>query len=212
MSYSQAAICNIALGHLGINRLITDLEAERTSKAQAQACITHYDLALEVTLKAHRWPFAQRIVSPATISGFESDVWAYAYRAPSDYLKAHFINRTEANPMGERFDVGGDTSGAIIYTNAEDAVLDYTARVTQPGLYPADFVEALAYQLAIRVAQPLSADESLRQVARDGYRRSITEAMATAGNEGRGIEPPQDEFLAARSVSVEPWRQTTSGI
>ena len=212
MSYSQAAICNIALGHLGINRLITDLESERTSKAQAQACITHYDLALEVTLKAHRWPFAQRIATLATISGYDGTVWLYAYRAPSDFLTAHTITRTEANPQGERFQVGGDSSGAIIYSNAEDAILDYTARVTQPGLYPADFVEALAYQLAIRVAQPLSAEESLRQVARDGYRRAIGEAMTTAANEGRGIEPPVDEFLAARSVSVDPWRQTTSGI
>jgi len=212
VSYSQAAICNIALGHLGINRLITDLESERTSKAQAQACITHYDLALEVTLKAHRWPFAQRVVALATISGFTSDVWTYAYRAPSDFLAAHTINRTEANVQGERFQVGGDASGAIIYTNAEDAVLDYTARVTQPGLYPADFVEALAYQLAIRVAQPLSAEENLRQVARDGYRHAITEAMTTAANEGQGTEPPADEFLAARSVSTDPWRQTTSGI
>ncbi len=202
MSYSQAAICNIALGHLGINRLITDLEAERTSKAQAQACITHYDLALEVTLKANRWPFAQRIATLATISGFTSDVWTYAYRAPSDYLTAHTINRTEANPLGERFEIGGDASGGIIYTNAEDAVLDYTARVTQPGLYPADFVEALAYQLAIRVAQPLAAEESLRQVARDGYRRAISEAMTTAANEGAGVEPPEDEFITARGLTT----------
>jgi len=203
VSYSQAAICNIALGHLGINRLITDLESERTSKAQAQACITHYDLALEVTLMAHRWPFTQRIETLATISGYDGTVWAYAYRAPSDMLTAHSINRLDSDPQGERFQVGGDASGAIIYTNAEEAILDYTARVTQPGLYPADFVEALAYQLAIRVAQPLSAEESLRQAARDGYRRAIGEAMTTAGNEGQGQEPPEQDFLASRGIASE---------
>lgn len=201
MSYSQAAICNIALGHLGINRLITDLDADRS--AQAQACRTHFDLAVEVTLKAYRWPFAQRVDTLATISGFESDVWLYAYRAPSDYLKAHVINRTVSNPAGERFEVGGDTSGAIIYTNAADAVLDYTAAATQPGLFPADFVEALAYQLAIRTAQPLAAEESLRQAARDGYRRAISEALTTAGNEGQGQDPAQDPFLVARGMSAE---------
>lgn len=202
MSYSQAAICNIALGHLGINRLITDLESERTSRAQAQACITHYDLALEVTLKAHRWPFAQRIATLATLSGYDGDVWTYAYRAPSDYLKAHTINRIDADPQGERFEIGGDASGAVVHTNAADAVIDYTARVAQPGLYPADFVEALAYQLAIRVAQPLSAEEGLRQAARDGYRRAISEAMTTAANEGQGQEPPDCGFLTARGLST----------
>lgn len=201
MSHSKAGICNVALGHLGINRLITDFDADESK--QAQACRTHYDLALEVTLKAHRWPFAQRIVALATISGFESDVWTYAYRAPSDYLKAHTINRTEANPIGERFEPGGDDSGGIIYTSAEDAILDYTARLAQPGIYPADFVEALAYQLAIRVAQPLSAEESLRQVARDGYRNAVREAMATAANEGQGQVPPVCDFLAARGVTTE---------
>jgi hypothetical protein len=203
VSYSQAAICNIALGHLGINRLIIDLESERTSKAQAQACITHYDLALEVTLKAFRWPFAQRIATLAVISGYSGTVWAYGYRAPSDCLTAHAINRTEANPQGERFEVGGDANGAIIYTNAEDAVLDYTASVTQPGIYPADFVEALAYQLAIRVAQPLSAEESLRQVAKNGYRDAIAEAMTNSANTGAGLEQPDDGFLATRGLATE---------
>lgn len=201
MSYSQAAIANIALGHLGINRLISDLDGDRSP--QAQAMRTHYDLALEVTLRAHRWPFAQRVATLAQIADCESAVWAYAYRDPSDCLTAHVVNRSDANPFGERFEVGGDASGSIIYTNAVEAVLDYTARVTQPGLFPADFVEALAFQLAIRAAQPLAAEEGLRQTARTGYRNAIAEAMTTAGNAGAGQEPPQDEFIAARSLTPE---------
>lgn len=203
MSYSQADICNIALGHLGINRLITDLEAERTNKAQAQACATHYALALEITTKAARWRFAQRVATLATISGYEGAVWTFAYRAPSDYLLAHVINRTIGNPLGEPFEIGGDASGSIIYTNAEAAVLDYTAKADAPGLYPADFVDALSYQLAIRLAQPLAAEESLRQVARDGYRLAIGAAMAAAANEGRGQEPPECDFLAVRNLTTE---------
>lgn len=202
MSYSQAAICNLALGHLGNTRLIADLESEQST--QAKACRTHYDLALEVTLKAHRWPFAQRIASLAQLADFESDVWRYAYRLPTDYLKAHVINRSDGYPAGDRFEIGGDASGGVLYTHAAEAVLDYTARVTQPGLYPADFVEALSYQLAIRIAQPLAAEESLRQVAKNGYRDAITEAMTTAGNEGAGQAPAEDPFLAARGLTVEP--------
>lgn len=200
MSYTQAAIANIALGHLGINRLISDLEAERTSKAQAQAIATAWDLALEVTLKAHPWPFAQRSVALAALNGFESEVWTYAYRTPTDCLLAHTVNPVVGNPIGERFETGGDGAGGLIYTDAADAILYYTARVTQVGLFPADFVEALAYQLAIRAAQPLAAEESLRQEARNGYRRAIPEAMANGAREGQGQEPPVDSWLSTRTT------------
>lgn len=203
MSYTQAAICNIALGHLGINRLIADLESERTSKAQAQACITHWDMALEVTLKAHRWPFAQRVATLAILSGYAGTAWAFAYRAPVDLLTPHIINRIDGDPVGERFELGGDTAGGVIYTNASDAVLNYTANVTQTGLFPADFVESLAWQLAIRVAQPLAADEGLRVAARNGFKASITEAVTTAANSGQGQEPPECDYLAARSTLTE---------
>lgn len=201
MSYDKADIFNLALGHLGVSKLVTDPEGDTST--QAKTCRLHYDLALDVTLKAHRWPFAQRVATLATLSGYESDVWTYAYRAPSDMLKPHTINRLASDPQGQRFEEGGDTSGGIIYTDAEDAILDYTALVTNTGLFPADFVEALALQLAIRAAQPLAADESLRQVARNGYKDAITEAMATAANSGVGQEPPECDFLAARSTLSE---------
>jgi hypothetical protein len=201
MSYSKTAICNVALGHLGINRLIADADAD--ASPQAQACRTHYALALEVTLKAHRWPFAQRVATLATISGYTSDVWTYAYRGPTDLLLAHTINRTSSRPQGERFERGGDASGAVLYSDAEDAILDYTAAVTSTGLYPADFVEALAYQIAIRTAQPLASEEGLRQAARKGFTDAITQAMASAGNESMGQEPSDGEFLAAREVAKD---------
>ena len=199
MSYSKAAICNIALGHIGINRAILDLDAD--GSAQGLACRTNFTIALETTLRAHRWSFAKRTATLATISGYSSNAWAYAYRLPSDFLYAASINRSEADPSGEPYEMGGDTSGPVLYTNAEDAELDYIANVTLPGLYPADFVDALAAQLASRIAQPLAAIESLRQAAESLFRGYVTRAMADQGNESVGLEPEQSAFLAARGYA-----------
>jgi hypothetical protein len=198
MSYSKTAICNLALGIIGNNREITDLEGDRS--AQATACRVHYDIALDTTIRAHQWPFAKRTATLATIASYESDVWKYAYRVPSDFLYAVAINRTESNPNGERYETGGDSSGGVLYSNAEDAALDYIANVTTPGIYPPDFVDALSAQLAVRICPPLSAVESLRQAAMAMFNSKITQAMACAGNESPGLESEESIFLAARGT------------
>lgn len=198
MSYSKAAIFNMALSNIGNNREIIDPDGDRS--AQATACRVNYDVALDTTLRAHRWTFAKRTASLATIASYTSDVWLFAYRVPADFLYATVINRTDANPNGERYEMGGDSSGIVLYSNAEDAVLDYIARVTTPGVYPPDFVDALAAQLAVRVCPPLSAVESLRQAASAMFDRKISEAMANAGNESLGHESEKSAFLAARGT------------
>lgn len=202
MGYSKTAICNMALGIIGNNREITDLEGDRS--AQATACRIHYDIALDTTLRAHRWPFAKRSALLATVAGFESNVWAYSYRVPSDYLYALYVNRTDANPTGERYEMAGDSSGIVLHSNAEDANFEYIAKVTTTGVYPPDFVDALAAQLAIRVCPPLSAVESLRQAATEMFKNKITQAMANAGNESAGQESEESIFLAARGVVGQP--------
>lgn len=199
MSYSQAQICTIALGNIGINKIIEDLDADESS--DGHACQTHYAAALETTLKAWRWPFAQRSVALATISSYDGDQWYYAYRAPSDYLLAHAVNPLQEDPVGQPYQIGGDDSGLIIYTDAPDAILAYTALISQPGLYSADFVDAIAWQLAIRIAMPLAAAEGYRQAARQGYIAAIAAANTNTGNESRPAIDPDGAFVTARGLN-----------
>jgi hypothetical protein len=196
MSFSQAAICNLALGHLGMSATIDDFDADESTAGLA--CRTHWDIAVGTALRAIHWPFAKRVVSLATVSGYDSEVWNYAYRAPSDYVRASGVNLTRDDPVGEDYEIGGDSSGHTVLTDAEDAVLTYTSRVVNTGLYPDAFVDVLAYALAIRLAQPLTAAESYRQAARQGYRTALGIAMADVGNET--VRRPNDDgpFVAAR--------------
>ena len=199
MSFSQAAICNIALGHLGMSATIDDFDADESTAGLA--CRTHYDLALGIALRALRWPFADREVALATISGYDSLVWDYAYRAPTDYVIAWGVNLTMDDQVGESFEIGGDASGHTVLTDAEDAVLTYTALVTNTGLYPPHFVDVLAYALAVRLAQPMTAEESYRQAARQGYRTALGDARAAVGNERIARPTGDGPFVAAREVT-----------
>jgi hypothetical protein len=199
MSFSQAAICNIALGHLGMSATIDDFDADESTAGLA--CRTHYDLALGLTLRALRWPFADREVALATISGYDSPVWDYAYRAPADYVIAWGVNLTKDDQVGEEYEIGGDASGHTVLTDAEDAVLTYTALVTNTGLYPPAFVDVLAYALAMRLAQPLTAEENYRQAARQGYRTALSEARTDVGNERVSRSADDGPFIAAREVT-----------
>lgn len=194
--FSKPAICNIALGNVAINRLIIDFDADTSS--QAQLCRSFYDLALETVLLARRWKFAQYEVAPGIISSFDSERWQYAYRMPSDALRVHTVNATADNPEGEPFEVGGDSTGGVIYCDVADAVVQYTANVTNSGLYSTDFVMSLGWRLAMFIAPGMSANESLRQAASKGYDLSITEADTAAGNEGMPGVPDEGAFLKDR--------------
>lgn len=196
MSFSQADICNLALGHLGVTRLIEDLDTDTTT--QAQAIRTQWDLSLAATLKARPWPFARRLASLASITN-TSNVWAYAYRLPADYLLALALNRIDGDPIGERYEISADATGGILFANVDEADLEYTALITSTGLYPVDFVDALSFKIAERIAHPLAASDALREGARRGFRSAINEAMANAGNEAHGQQPQTDPFTAART-------------
>jgi hypothetical protein len=198
MSYSQAAICNIALGHLGISASIDDLEADESTNGQV--CRTHFDIALDMLLRAHWWPFARREQELAVVAGYSSAIWAYAFRAPSDYLLGRGINLTAQDAVGDEFEVGGDSSGTLILTDVEEATLVYTAKVANTGLYPPAFIDCLSWGLACRIAQPLSADESYRATARTEYRKAVAAAMTNIGNEQIARAESDGAFVAAREV------------
>lgn len=196
--FSKPAICNIAIGNVAVNRLIVDFDNDTSS--QAQLCRTYYNLALETALLARRWKFAQYEVAPGVIAGFESERWQYAYRMPADALRVHTVNATMDNPEGEPFEVGGDATGGVIYTDVADATIQYTANVTNTGLYSTDFVASLGWRLAMYIAPGLSASENLRQAAKVGYEHSITEADTAAGNEGMPGTPDEGAFLKDRGA------------
>lgn len=198
---SETEIANLALSHLGTAKEIANLETEQSQ--EASACRRYYDISRDATLRDFPWPFATKIIAVGLVEEDPNDEWDYSYRVPSDCVKVRRIlsgDRVDNVDTQEPYRIVHDDSGALIYTDKEDAEIEYTLRVEDPGLYPSDFTMALSYRLAMYIAPRLTAGDPYRlgdKVMRL-YEIEISRARATSVNEERIEKLSESEFMKAR--------------
>lgn len=173
----------MALGYLGDDATVSSLSPPEGS-AQADHCARFYPIARDSLLEMHAWGFATRRASLALLSASPPSSWKYAYAQPADALNLLSILAPNAsddysaglaaygsvtgvtnNSLGtytpQPFTSEVDSTGAaVIYTNQENAVLRYTALVTDPTQFSPLFTEALAWLLASKLAGPILKGET----------------------------------------------------
>jgi hypothetical protein len=91
-------------------------------------------------------------------------------------------------------------AGALLYTDEEDAALEYTRLVTDTDLYPYEFSEAMACMWAYLAAPALTGGDSsgLGQKAFQLFQREVSTAIARDANKRQTDEPPASEFTRNR--------------
>lgn len=158
---SKVEIANMALGHLGIGKTISNLETERSENALRAKLF--YAPALEATLKAYDWPFATKTAFLALISTDESAdaIWKYTYRYPTDCIKhRHIVPAKDVYtvPGIVRIpcQIGDDETGLTIMTNEKTARSEYTKRSENPVLYSYLFANTVSFLLAFYMAPGLT--------------------------------------------------------
>jgi hypothetical protein len=98
------------------------------------------------------------------------------------------------------FRIVRDVSGRLIYTDAEDAVIEYTRDETNPELFTPDFTLALSYFLAVQIAPRLTAGDpfKLSEKVLNFYLAHLSRAKAIARNEEQMEQEPESEFTRGR--------------
>lgn len=193
-------LCNIALGRLGISIFIANLETEQSN--EARVCRIFYDTVRDRVLEDFPWSFAKRTRDLQDI-GTPPASWAYRYRYPNDCLFARSVQVAGAGaPLKPiPFEKVEDESagGLAICTDAFPAELVYTARITNAALYTAQFVNALAWALAVDIAAPLSAAPNMAEKAASAYAAALLKAGAIDLNEGQEkASEIESDFITAR--------------
>jgi len=212
---SEVDICNLALGHLGDKATVASLDPPEGS-AQAEHCARFYPVARDALLEIHEWDFATK---RALLSELENtwDMWQYAYAKPSDCLRVLAVLQTEATSdysmtssptytaegivteratgyAPQEFACEIDATGnSIILTNQEDAVVRYTAFVTDTTRFSPLFISTLSWHLAALLAGPiLKGDAGRAEAKRCEQMASLWLAKATASDSNqRKVRPPQ---------------------
>lgn len=198
---SDTELANMALGHLGQSPLSGDLESDRSNSAKVMR--TFFETTRGCVLRDFPWGFAQRLVTLAPVEEDPNSEWGFSYRMPVDCFMPRRIpsgirNETLADRIPYR--TIGDDSGTLILTDQEDAELEYTARVTNPALYPADFCMAFSLRLAAYGAPLLTSGDKFQLGTRayQLYMAEIARAKANNANESVPDYPPDSEFISVR--------------
>lgn len=173
---SEVDICNLALSHLGERAVITSINPPDQSKYAADAG-QFYTLARDATLEFFVWDFATVRVQLAAVTN-DVQSWQYAYQLPSDCLKPREV--FEVGSADDHADFPFLVENRTLYTNVEDAVLRYTRKVTDTGLFSPGFVSACSVLLASYMAGPVTKSQ---KVANELFARfTAMGRMAAASN------------------------------
>lgn len=193
---SEVDICNLALSYLGDEATVASLDPPEGS-SQADHCARFYPIARDIMLDSHKWNFNTRRATLALLSTAAPSPWAYAYAAPADALDLIGVLAADAaddNSLGVRgaytpqpFVAEVDATGVtVIYANQADAVLRYTAHVTDSTKFSPLFVHALTMSLASMLAGPVLKGETgvkAAMVWADRAEKAMAKAAASDANQ-----------------------------
>lgn len=208
MAASDTEIANLALLHLGHTVEIGSLATTRTEAAYVMRRL--YDTVRRATLRDHAWPFAHKVGALGLVSTYGVDAshptseWKFVYRMPSDsvrFIKIQSGIRNDTRQSEIKFKVSRDASGWVIFTDAEDAIGEWTIDIESVEMYPDDFVLAFSLRLAAYAAPKICGEDPFRMGERSMnlYMKEIDMARANGMNEMVREEEPEPEAIRART-------------
>lgn len=184
-------IVNAALALLSVDMEVQNLASEDT--IEARTARQFYDHARDGTLRAMHWPFATKIAALAGKAAAPNADWAFSYTYPADSVDIRKI----LDPLG-RIPAGQSRipfkrgTGGLIFTNQDNASVEYTFRNDTPSEYTSDFRNAFSIRLAMKMAHRLVSIDKLKAVL-EGlkalYEEALQEAVSNALKESRDFSP-----------------------
>ncbi len=171
---SEVDISNLALARLGASATISSFKPPDGSP-HAEHCARFYPIARNTLLEMHAWGFATRRVALAPVANTSSQ-WTYAYAGPSSVQSYLNIFDPDAPDDSDPkpFIVEADANGNdIVYTNQENAVLQYVITITDPTKFSALFTDALAWLLASYIAGPIIKGDNGIKASQNCYKACL---------------------------------------
>jgi hypothetical protein len=206
---SSVDICNLALAHLGDDATVSSINPPEGS-AQAEHCARFYPIARDTALEAHSWNFATKRATLALVTGAAPEGWEYAYALPADCLSSSsvmnvWMEGASDNTPGEQFVVETTTSnGTLIYTNAESAVVRYTARIIDTTKFSPMFVNAVSWLLSSYLAGPVVKGDAGMKIGEGMFKMYLNEVAKAAASDAnsRKYEPQhRPDWVAMRGLN-----------
>lgn len=190
MAISKVDIVNMALSVLGSKQTIQDIDSDQST--EARTANLHYENALKTALSFSNWSFATTWATSALLSDSPPDDWAYMYAMPANAVKVIEIVDTLDSRLNKpaKFTKANYGGQLVLLTDTKSPTWRYIYLNEIPGTYSPEFVDALAAQIAYRLAMPLTRKLDLQVRAQEQYKNLISAAAAADANEQTLNEEP----------------------
>lgn len=178
----------MALGHIGVSQQLTDVDVD--GSAEAAACLVFYDIVVDEVFRAYPWSWATKHATLAVVGANPTTEWTNSYRFPADCVAFRRVlqaSRVDAADTIIPFRISHDATGQLIYTNVASAVGEYTERVVDEAIYPADFASLVSLLLAHRAGPRLMKGDGLKLADRafEKYAAELQVAISSMQQEER---------------------------
>jgi hypothetical protein len=193
MATSDVEIANIAFGLLSV-ATITSL----TEQGKAAILVNSiYTSIRDATLRAIPWNFAQVRASLSRHTTAPAFGFAYQFIVP---VSPYCLRINEIDPEDTVFTIETDAAAQLrlLLTDEPAVKVRYTARITDPALFDAEFVQAFGTHLAAEMAYPLTESREVAKDMRAKYEALVNRAATTDAQEGSTQVADINVLLEAR--------------
>lgn len=193
MARNVTQICNEAISDLPAHP-ITDIND--TAK-EARECSRHLSGVVSDLISYHDWQFARRREALALVTNDREGEWAYAYALPDDIVSPIKLVRNSGGssaagvittplahwpmPNAPVRVVPYEVAGGVLYTNLEEAILEYSLDAIEPNTWTPLFAQAVIRNLAARIYRPIlgeKADSREWMLKQQAAKQAVDEAVA----------------------------------
>lgn len=196
---SNVEIANRALTKIGAARII-NLDDNTKSGREVNSMFT---IVRDAELREHTWRFSMKRIQQAAHATAPAFGFARQFRIPTDCLKLWQVG--DFYPGADLTDyVGADTTpyqienGFILTDYAAPLNLRYVARIEDPTLFDALFVEAFACRLAVELAEPITQSGNKKESVLRDYKLAVSAAMQANAIENPPTKIADDTWVMAR--------------
>lgn len=192
MAYdSEVDICNLALGWLGAN----PIESLSDDSTEARLCNTNYDNCRDTTLEARNWTFAttrRELPRSPDAPDFE---YSHKFLLPSDCMR---VMQASDDPEFRDFTLDWVREEDYVLSNYTHMYIRYIMRIEDITKFSATFINAMAAQIAVALAIPITSKTALMDAFMKKYDYFVDIAGGNDGVQGKNEVLRNDRLIKVR--------------
>jgi len=169
---SETEIASNALTKLG-DEPITSIADDETQRAKL--CRRYYYNVRDAVLRAYPWKCA--ITQKALAADVAAPLFGYSFKFQIPNLP--YCLRV----LKIKDDLDYDIKGRYIHCDESSIIIEYIARITDPGLFDSLLQEAIECRLSAELAYPITGNPTLIKAMWDLYGAKLREARTMDGME-----------------------------